>query len=148
MMMAYGMFVFSLSTVAYQGLQQQIGWRHPATQRVGQRPARQYLGHDDETITLNGVLLPELSGGETSLASLRILGDQGKAWPLIEGTGKLYGLYILENLETTRTLFFNDGAARKIEFSMTLKRVDDKQQLGDLARLSQFSQLIMPSIVG
>ena len=119
MMMVYGMFVFSLSTVAYQGLQHQVGWRHPATQRVGQRPARQYLGRDDETITLNGVLLPELSGGEASLATLRLLGDQGKAWPLIEGTGKLYGLYV--------------------------KRVDDQQQLGDLATLGQITQFITPS---
>lgn len=138
MMMAYGMFVFSLSTVAYQGLQQQIGWRHPATNRVGQRPAHQFLGHDEESITLNGVLLPELSGGELSLAALRLLGDQGKAWPLIEGTGKLYGLYVLESLNTTRTIFFNDGSARRIEFTLTLKRVDDYQKLGAINMMTQF----------
>ena len=28
-------------------------------------------------------------------------------------------------LNTTRTLFFSDGAARRIEFQLTLKRVDD-----------------------
>ena len=139
MMMAYGMFVFSLSTVAYQGLQQQRGWRHPATKRVGQRPARQFLGHDEESITLNGVLLPELSGGELSLAALRLLGDQGKAWPLIEGTGKLYGLYVLESLNTIRTVFFNDGSARRIEFSMTLKRVDDYEKMGELNTLPQLT---------
>lgn len=139
MMMAYGMFVFSLSTVAYQGLQQQIGWRHPATNRVGQRPARQFLGHDEESITLNGVLLPELSGGELSLAALRLLGDQGKAWPLIEGTGKLYGLYVLESLNTIRTVFFNDGSARRIEFTLTLKRVDDYEKMGELNTLPQLT---------
>ncbi|MCC7005176.1 MAG: phage tail protein [Ottowia sp.] len=144
MMMAFGMFVFSLSTVAYQGLQQQIGWRHPATSRIGQRPARQYLGHDDETITLNGVLLPELSGGEKSLTALRLLGDQGKAWPLIEGTGKLYGLYVLESLDMTRSVFFNDGSARRIEFSMTLKRVDDYQKLGEINMLTQFIHDLPP----
>lgn len=138
MMMSYGMFVFSLTTVSYQGLQQQIGWRHPATSRVCQRPARQYLGHDDETITLNGVLLPELSGGENSLAELRAIGDQGKAWPLIDGTGKLYGLYVLENLEMTRSVFFYDGAARRIEFSITLKRVDDEKKVGEIDSMKHF----------
>nr|WP_308417184.1 phage tail protein [Chitiniphilus shinanonensis] len=51
MMMALGMFVFGLRSVPYQALQRQLAWRHASTARVGLRPARQYLGKDDETIT-------------------------------------------------------------------------------------------------
>ena len=60
MMMALGMFVFSLPTLAYQDLQRQTSWRHPSSSRVGSRPARQFTGAGDDTITLSGLLLPEL----------------------------------------------------------------------------------------
>lgn len=125
MMMALGLFVFGLPTVPYQQLQRQLAWRHPANSRVGARPTRQFIGRGDETITLSGVLFPELTGGRVSLAALEAMADSGKAWPLIEGTGLFYGLYIIEEQATTHSEFFPDGAPRKIEFSLKLARVDD-----------------------
>ncbi len=125
MMMALGMFVFSLETLAYQEFQRQTEWRHGSTPRIGTNPARQYLGRGDDSITLPGVLLPALAGTQLSLDTLRTMADTGKAWPLVEGTGKIYGTWIIESLSETRTLFFRDGQARRIEFTLTLKRIDD-----------------------
>lgn len=132
MMMTLGMFVFSLPTLAYQELQRQTEWRHPSTSRIGARPARQYIGPGEDSITLPGVLVPELAGEVLALDTLRIMADTGKAWPLIEGTGKIYGLWVIESLSETRTLFFRDGAARRIEFTLSLKRIDEGRvdQLG------------------
>lgn len=124
-MMALGIFVFGLDTIPYQQLQRQTTWRHPANSRVGLRPARQFAGPGDDTITLSGTLYPELTGGKVSLALLRFMADSGKAWPLIEGTGYIYGLYVVEDVSETNTLFFPDGAARKIDFTIKLTRVDD-----------------------
>lgn len=128
MMMALGQFVFSLDTAPYQDFQQQIGWRHPANSRTGRRPARQFLGPDDETITLAGVLAPELTGGDDSIEDLRKLGDSGEAHVLIEGTGRYYGLFVVETMKVTRTYFFQDGKARRIEFTLKLTRVDDEAE--------------------
>ncbi|MTZ12795.1 oxidoreductase [Pseudomonas sp. JL972] len=125
MMMALGMFVFSLETLAYQEFQRQTEWRHGSTSRIGTNPARQYLGRGDDSITLPGVLLPALAGSQLSLDALRTMADTGKAWPLVEGTGKIYGTWIIESLSETRTLFFRDGQARRIEFTLVLKRIDD-----------------------
>ncbi|MDR8014094.1 phage tail protein [Ectopseudomonas guguanensis] len=127
MMMALGMFVFGMHTLAYQEFQRQNEWRHNSTSRIGARPARQYTGPGDETITLPGVLLPEIAGSTLSLDTLRVMADTGKAWPLIEGTGRIYGIYVIENMSETRTYFFSDGAARRIEFSLVLKRVDESR---------------------
>ncbi|MNW11150.1 Phage P2 GpU [compost metagenome] len=44
---------------------------------------------------------------------------------MVEGTGRLCGLWVIDNLTETRTIFFPNGAARRIEFSLSLKRVDD-----------------------
>lgn len=125
MMMALGQFVFSLSTLAYQEFQRQTDWRHGSTSRIGARPARQFLGAGDDSITLPGVLLPELTGGLPSLDEIREMADTGKAWVLVEGTGRIYGLWVIESLSETHSLFFADGTARRIEFSLVLKRVDD-----------------------
>ncbi|SER25189.1 hypothetical protein SAMN04244573_03202 [Azotobacter beijerinckii] len=125
MMMALGQFVFSLQTLAYQEFQRQTDWRHGSTSRIGTRPARQYLGPGDDAITLPGVLLPELAGSQVSLDKVREMADTGKAWPVVDGTGRVYGLWVIESLSETHTLFFQDGAARRIEFNIALKRIDD-----------------------
>lgn len=125
MMLALGMFVFSLHTAAYQEMQRQTDWRHPSSNRVGAQPSRQFLGRGEDAITLPGIILPELAGTVLSLDALRQMADTGKAWPMVEGTGRLCGLWIIENLTETRSLFFADGAARRIEFNLALKRIDD-----------------------
>ncbi|MNZ14594.1 Phage P2 GpU [compost metagenome] len=135
MMMCLGQFVFSLSTLAYQDFQRQTQWRHPSNSRVGARPARQYAGPGDDTITLQGLLAPELTGSVESLDKLREMADTGAAWPLVEGTGRVYGLYAIEQLSEGKTLFFKDGASRRIEFTINLTRVDDDRidRMGTLA---------------
>lgn len=125
MMMALGMFVFSLETLAYQEFQRQTDWRHGSTSRIGTNPARQYLGRGEDSITLPGVLLPALAGSPLSLDTLRMMADTGKAWPLVQGDGRIFGLWVIESLSETRTLFFRDGAARRIEFNLKLSRIDD-----------------------
>jgi len=125
MMMALGIFVFSLHTLAYQELQRQTDWRHPSSSRVGTNPARQFAGRGEDAITMPGIILPELAGSPISLDALRMMADTGKAWPLVEGTGRILGIWVIESVSETRTLFFPDGTARRIEFSISLKRVDD-----------------------
>ncbi len=126
MMMGYGQFVFSLATLAYQDLQRQTAWRHPDNSVVGARPVSQFLGPGADTITLSGLLAPEMTGGSTvSLDELRAMGDTGNAWPLVDGSGIVYGLFVIESLGETHTLFLPDGRARRIEFNLQLKRTDD-----------------------
>ncbi|GLR13279.1 tail assembly protein [Chitinimonas prasina] len=124
-MIALGLFVFDLTTAPPQEIQHQAAWRHPGAARVGLRPAHQYLGPDDELLNLSGVLYPEITGGEVTLDELKQMGDQGKAWPLLTADGYLQGLFVIESLEATRSLFWPDGSARRIEFRLALKRVDD-----------------------
>lgn len=128
MMMSYGMFVFSLDTAAYQELQRQTQWRHSESPRVGERPTRQYLGPGSDEIQVSGTLYPQLTGGQQHLDQLRAMADEGKAWPLVEGSGRMYGLYVITALSETGTRHFPDGAAQAIEFQLSLARVDDERQ--------------------
>lgn len=125
MMMAFGQFVFGLPTLAYNELQRQTSWRHPSTSRVGVRPARQYLGPGDDTITLQGLLAPEFCGSTISLDQIREMGAAGSAWPLVDGNGIVHGQFVIESLNETSSIFMPDGKARRIEFQIQLARVDD-----------------------
>jgi len=127
MMMSLGQFVFSLTTLAYQDLQRQTSWRHAANSRVGARPARQFLGPGDDTITLAGMVAMEFSNGTASLDEIRTMADTGKAWPLVDGAGYVYGQWVIEGLNTTNTLFLANGVPRRVEFQISLTRVDDNR---------------------
>ncbi|CNG52300.1 phage tail protein [Yersinia kristensenii] len=134
MMLSLGLFVFMRQTTPYQSIGRNIDYRWPTNSRIGLRPTAQFLGVDSEKITLSGVLLPELTGGKLSLLALELMAAQGKAWPLIEGDGTIYGMFVIESLSQTGTLFFADGSARRIEFTLKLLRVDESltTMFGDL----------------
>ncbi|TCQ85735.1 MULTISPECIES: phage tail protein [Rahnella] len=125
MMLTLGLFVFQLQTVPYQSLQRDVDYRWPANNRVGLRPLPQFLGVNEEKITLSGVLMPEITGGKLSLMALNLMADEGKAWPLLEGSGTIYGMFVVKSVSETHTEHFSNGAARRIEFTLTLTRVDE-----------------------
>ncbi|MFP7605316.1 phage tail protein [Serratia quinivorans] len=134
MMMILGMFPFALQTTPYQTSNQANTWRHVKNDRVGRSPRYQYIGPDEEPITLSGTLYPEISGGDVSLTTLETMAYTGRAWPLIEGTGKIYGMYVIDGLTQNRTEFFQDGKARKIDFTLSLKKVseDIREKLAEI----------------
>lgn len=122
MMMIFGMFVFSMNTASYQQLQRTTQWRHASNDRVGEMPAYQFVGRGEDTITLEGSIVPQF-GMPSSITALRAMGDTGKAFALIAGTGKVFGMYILTDLQETQTVFFKDGTPRQIDFNISLKQV-------------------------
>lgn len=124
-MMGIGQFVFALQTLAYQELQRKTAWRHASNARVGARAGRQYVGPGDDTITLSGVVLPEIAGQPASIDQLRDMANAGSAYPLVDGSGRVYGAYVIEDISETGSLLTSSGSARRIEFSMQLQRVDD-----------------------
>lgn len=69
--------------------------------------------------------MPEFTGGRFDLDEIRTMADEGRAWPLVEGTGRQYGLWVITSVDETSSTFYRDGAAQKIEFSLTLEHVDD-----------------------
>ncbi|STE55304.1 tail fiber protein [Escherichia coli] len=44
----------------------------------------------------------KLTGGEVSLSLLTTQAYTGRPWPLIDGVGQIYGMYVLTETNTTR----------------------------------------------
>lgn len=125
MLMALDQFVFELNTAAYQELQRRTSWKHRAASRIGARDARQFLGLGEETITLSGVMAPELIGDLGSLDDLRTMADSGAAYAMVDGAGYVYGAFVIEDMNESQSLHYEDGTPRRIEWSISLARVDD-----------------------
>jgi len=146
MMMILGMFVFSLPTLAYQELQRQTDWKHPGNSIVGGRDQSQFTGKGDDIITLNGWIAPELTGSIYSLDALRFMADTGKAWILIQGTGRILGNFVITNMSEGKTHLAKNGDPERIDFSITLKRVDESvpdmlSKLGDVSSIKAMLSL-------
>lgn len=120
-----GMFVFMRQTLPHQTMQRESDYRWPSNSRIGKRDAFQFLGVGEENITLAGVLYPELTGGKLTITTLRLMAEEGRAWPLLDGTGMIYGMYVISRVSETGSIFFADGTPRKIDFTLSLTRVDE-----------------------
>lgn len=124
-MLALDLFVFQIGTLPYQELRQKFEWRFAESERFRVRPASQFLGVGAETVELTGVLYPgDGIGAYSSIETLKGMAATGEAYDLVAGTGEMLGVFAIRGLDMTKTLFFEDGAARKSDFGLSLARVD------------------------
>lgn len=123
-LMSLGMFVFSVPTLAYDELQRRTDFRHARNGRIGARDAVQFIGPGEDSITLTGSAHIELSDGPASLDQLRDMGASGEVWPLVDGSGKHYGAFVIEGVDETHKALLPDGTPRMIGFSVQLLLVD------------------------
>lgn len=119
-MMQLGAFQFSLPTAAYEKLTRHTEWRWVAQDRLGRKPARQYLGPGDETITLEGTVFPGFRGGLNQVRDMRREADKGTPLLLVDSLGYIHGYHCIQSLEESRSGLHTNGAPRKITFTMTL----------------------------
>jgi phage protein U len=124
-LMALGMFLFELGTLPFEELQHKMDWRHARAPRIGARDATQFVGPGDETVSLSGAVYTELSDGIVSLEDLRAMADQGEAWPLVTGSGRVYGNFVITAIDERQVYLMADGTPRRIDFGIDLLGVDD-----------------------
>ena len=125
MLSVLGLFVFQLKSSSYQQLQHSDAERWESKEVSGKRANWQHIGPGEDTVSLSGVLYPEITGGDTSLDKLRAMKNIGKSWIFMLGNGRIMGMYIINSIEETHQLFFRNGKARKVDFNLKLTRVDD-----------------------
>ena len=120
-----GGFKFSLNTAVFQQLQRSTAYRWPAQERVGQLDALQFTGPGEDRITLPGIVYPDLRGDASQISQLRDLAKGGRPLRLISSSGEILGLWVIESVEETQSLFKPDGAFRRQEFNLTIRKFSD-----------------------
>lgn len=123
-MLMLGTFQFSLNVAVFQEMQRRTEYKWPTQDRFGQRQARQFTGVGEDTITLPGVIYPEYKGSTSAMKNLRALAEMGQPNILLDGTGQIYGRWVVTNVEETRSIFAFFTQPKKIEFTVTLSYFD------------------------
>lgn len=123
-MMRLGVFKFSLGTAAYQELSRTAAYRWARQERIGTNDALQFTGLGPETVELRGVIFPLFKGRASDVQRLRTQASIGIPLPLIDGRGKVWGLWAVEAVSERQSVFMDTGAARRIEFDLRLTRYD------------------------
>ncbi len=137
-----GPFRFAVDTAAFDELSRSSKWDWKPIDRVGTAPALQFTGPQNDTIQLNGRLVPGFGGGIEQLARMRMMADFGYPLPLVSGTGRVLGLWVIESIEDTGTRHFKDGYPRLVTFSVSLKKYGDGSGLfGALTKISKVVSL-------
>lgn len=120
MMMALGGFRFGVNRANYQVFARAAAWHWEAQDRVGRRPALQFLGPGSDEITLEGTIYPHFKGGLRQVELMRLVADQGQPLILVDGLGWVWDRWVITAVEERKSLFLSDGAPRKIEFTAAL----------------------------
>lgn len=128
MLASLGLFVFETTTAAFDELSRKSGYRFGTGNTVGTRPHMQYIGQDNDDISLSGTLYPEITKGIVSLDELRDMASTGKTYALMNGNGYYYGMCYITDISETQSHLLEDGSARKIGFSLSLKLADDSER--------------------
>lgn len=120
MMLSLGGYLFSVNTGSYQQLQHTTGARWASSDRLNGAPALQTTGLPATALTLNGVIYPRTVLEKLSFIQLRASAQTRKPQWLVDGTGLVWGQWVINELQEQHTVFWPNGQARKITFELQL----------------------------
>lgn len=134
--MSLGMFKFSVYTAAYQSLDRNTEYKWGEQPLFKNYDDLQYLGPGTDAMTLQGVVFPEYKGGVEQIDKLRLIAGWGKPQLLVSGFGKVLGNWVILSVTEGQTIMAAGGIPRRQEFTVSLRRYNDKMarlSLGQLA---------------
>lgn len=97
-MLNWGGFLFEVPTTAYNQLTRSQGYRWGEHSPQGQPPVYHWGGVGEQQITLDCTLYTQLGATPATVDDLQRLADQGTPHLLVDGTGSIWGLYVLTEL--------------------------------------------------
>ncbi len=132
MLLSLGQFVFSVDTMTFSEIQRSRSWSY-GSNAIGQgRDQYQFTGVGEETVTIPFLIYQSHGFGDRqSIDDLSEMADSGNGYVLIDGSGYIYGVYVITGLDENRSHMTSSGIARKIDGSMKLTRVDDDRIQAD-----------------
>lgn len=120
-MMALGAYRFAVPTAAYSEFKRVVDYRWQQQDRIGRKPAMQYVGPGTEELTFTGTIYPHFNGGLKQVDSMRAEAAKGEPLLLVDGLGFVLGDFVITRIEENMTDLRRSGIAEKIEFNLSLK---------------------------
>lgn len=121
-MLALGGYRFSVYTGGFNTMARETSWRWASQEVIGSAPRLQYIGPGDDILRIEGLILPQYRGGLGQVRAMRGQAGFGVPLLLVTGYGEVMGDHVIEKIGETKTIFMQDGAPRRIEFNIELRR--------------------------
>lgn len=120
-LLALGAYRFAAG-VGLNDTDRQTEWRWQFQDVIGAPPAGQFVGPGEDCMTIRGTIYPHYRGGLGQVDQMRAQAGLGVPLILVDGTGRYYGLWAITSIQEGKTFFMPDGAPRKIEFTLQIKK--------------------------
>ena len=128
MLMSLGQFLFKTSTLAFQEIQRQRAWNYADNAIAFGRAKKQFMGTGEDTVTLPGLIYEEYGfGSRFALDEVASMADTGQGFVLMNGSGYLYGVYVINSIDETKSILLENGVPRKVDYTLKLSRTDDER---------------------
>jgi phage protein U len=83
-----------------------------------------WVGPKSQGETIKGVLFPEEYGGVETLRGLKRAAWAGTPLMLVTFAGDVHGLFVVHAVKSENSLGKADGSARRVSYTITIKRID------------------------
>lgn len=123
----FGEFQFDIPNGVPQTLDRTADYRWEEQGRLLREPAWQFIGPGSQTITLDGVMLPQFSGRAQSMDTLRSIAEAGEPQMFTNGLGKVFGRWAIKRLREGQSVYVEGGGARRIDFTVELVKYGEDE---------------------
>lgn len=124
-----GEIQFTIEKRSFEELASGTSYRWPRLDRLGRRPAHQWIGIGEDEKTIEGTVYPLLqpSGGPKvvgikQIEEMRAIAEEGNPLQLTDGMGNNYGKWVILRIEERASDHLSNGAPRKQKFTMQISR--------------------------
>lgn len=118
--MALGEFIFGLaSNFPYETLDRKTSGGWVSLDIISSKPKSHNTGQGLETLRLTGKA--QWAEGMAKLDELRSMADARKPYPLVDGVGRVWGRWRIDDVSENQKRVLDDGTATLLEWSLELQ---------------------------
>ncbi|GFZ69525.1 phage tail protein [Pseudomonas amygdali pv. eriobotryae] len=121
-------YYFNLDTAAFDELSRSSDFRWASQERLTRRPAQQFIGTGEDSLSLKGAVFPNFKGGIKQLDTLRGIAALGVPLALTTGYGAVMGNWCLKKIQEDQSALMRGGIPRKQAFTLEFTRYGDDMQ--------------------
>jgi len=119
-MMALGPFRFRVLGLPLDRLNHVSGARWAKLDRLAAEPAHQFIGPESDQVTLEATIYTAEQDGYATLRGLRAASKRPQPHLLVSGYGRVFGLFVIEQVVGDEAVFETGAAPLMVDFSITL----------------------------
>lgn len=131
-LMQWGLLQFKIWPLNIHEFEHKTGTDFAKKEIVESIPHREWMGEDDETITVQGRVFPyHIKGDGEALNWLEGQRREGWSHQLMDGRGTVKGWFVCEQLVRRHSNIHRQGQGRVITFQAQFSRVDIPRERAD-----------------